>query len=239
MKKLLIFFVALATGITTSFAQSMLKVSMTDRSVINVSVDGRYFNKSGQSVTVGDLPSGKHYIQIFTTSEDRRGRARQEIVYDGKVKTSQGLITVFVYDPNSGQADIQQQDMSTYVPPVDNNPAVNGNYSNNGSYNNAPVVPQSSLTNDKINSVKDEVAAKNSDTQKMNVLKDELKGETYTTDQVSNIMGWFIFESSKVDFAEWAFPNTVDKGNFHNLDNQFQYKESQDNLDKFLQAQQK
>ena len=177
MKKLLIFFVALATGITTSFAQSMLKVSMTDRSVINVSVDGRYFNKSGQSVTVGDLPSGKHYIQIFATSEDRRGRARQEIVYDGKVKTSQGLITVFVYDPNSGQADIQQQDMSTYVPPVDNNPPVNGNYSNNGNYNNtspAPLVAQSTLTNDKINAVKDKVAAKNGDTQKMNVLKDEL-----------------------------------------------------------------
>ena len=68
----------------------------------------------------------------------------------------------------------------------------------------------------------------------MNTLKDGLNGEKITTDQVSVMMDWFNFEATKVDFAKWAYPNTVDKENFISLENKFSYKNYQDDLDKFI-----
>jgi len=249
MKKLAILLLIVISGFTKSVAQSMLKVSLADRSVINVSVDGRYFNKSGQSVTVGDLPPGRHRLQIYGISQDRRGRAREEVIYEGKVRTSTGSITIVVYDANTDNIDVQDQDMGNYTIPQQNGSVNNGNYPNNNAYNNqdnrydnnnynnnGPAAsPAGSLTDDKISKLKDAVAAKATDLQKSDALKDALKNETFTTDQVSVMMGWLIFDETKVAFAEWAYSNTVDKNNFYNLENQFSYKNSQDDLDKFLQ----
>ena len=278
MKKLFVILLLLAIGVAPAMAQSMLKVSLSDRTPINVSLDGRYFNKTGQSVTVGDLPPGRHYLKIYETSEDRRGRAVQDVIYQGNVNTSYGAVTLFVLDANSGQTDIQHQDMSTYsanTQPMNsqgnggaadnnggnynnngNNNSNNGNYNNqqqnnnydqnnnngNNNNNNAPVASPISadeiatLTDSKIAKLKTKVAGKAADTQKLIVLKDALGSEKFTTDQLTDMMSWLIFDSSKVEFAEWAYPNTTDKENFSNLDSKFSYKTSQDDLDKFLQG---
>ena len=280
MKKLLVILVLSASGITPSMAQSMLKVSLSDRTPINVSLDGRYFNKTGQSVTVGDLPPGRHALKIYETYQDRHGRAVQDVVYQGNVTTANGMVTLFTYEVTNGGFSIDDQDMSTYsanTQPMNNqgngggadnnggnynnngnNNNNNGNYNNqpqtnnydqnnnNGNYNNsnngAPVASPVSadeiatLTDGKIAKLKTKVAGKAADTQKLIVLKDALGSEKFTTDQLTDMMSWLIFESSKVEFAEWAYPNTTDKENFSNLDSKFSYKTSQDELDKFLQG---
>jgi Domain of unknown function (DUF4476) len=71
----------------------------------------------------------------------------------------------------------------------------------------------------------------------MNLLKDELKNDKITTYQVSNIMDWFSFETSKVDFAKWAYNITLDKKYYRDLENKFSYKSYQDDLDKFINDQ--
>jgi hypothetical protein len=281
----IIIFIALFLSAGVASAQSMLKVSVSDHEFINVSVDGRYFSKGGTSVTVGDLPRGRHYLEIFTMSQDRRGRMRENVIYEGPVRTYDGAVMLATFDIASGQLSMQSLPLNsdgtvpadpnygnpqqgnmaldngqngnyqnnTYqnnnnYPDNSNNNNQNGNYQNNGNqdnttYNNnsgAPVaspIAMGSLTDDKAAKLKSKVDAKATDTEKMKVLKDGLKGETYTTDQVATMMGWFIFESSKVSFAEWAYNSTVDKENFSTLDNKFSYKNSQDDLDKFLQGQ--
>jgi len=70
----------------------------------------------------------------------------------------------------------------------------------------------------------------------MKVLKDALANETFVTYQVGNMMDWFSFESSKVDFAEWAYTKTVDKENFTDLENKLTYKNYRDDLDKFIKS---
>ena len=258
MKNIFLISALLVIGITCASAQSMLKVRLADNSKLNVEVDGRYFNKTGTSVTVGDLPPGRHRFAIYTLVQDRRGRGRQESVYSGKVVTHGGYVTVFTYDPNTGETNVQELDINSYqqnMPPQANGsggydqrntPQVNNNnndYGNDNKYVNpsSPVaspVPADAigtLTDDKINVLKTKVAAKKTDTEKMNVLKDDLKDEKITTDQVALIMDWFNFESTKVDFAKWAYANTVDKENFANLDSKLSYKNYEDDLNKFIQ----
>ena len=49
---------------------------------------------------------------------------------------------------------------------------------------------------------------------------------------------WLSFESSKEEFAEWAYPITVDKDAYSSLESRFNYKNYQDDLDKFLKTKQ-
>jgi len=257
MKKLMIILLIVAGGFTRSDAQSMLNVRLADNTPVNIAVDGRYFNKRGTSVTVGDLPPGKHFVQIYSVTRNRRGRGAEDVIYEGKVKTYEGMVTILGYDPYSREANQQQQDINTFAanhPPVQNGIGANGNAGNpnNGNYGNnydqsngnnnsgnnmpaaAPVT--GTLTDAKIDNLKTEVAAKHTDTEKENILKQELKDEKLTADQVSMMMDWLEFESSKEDFAEWAWNNTVNKDAYINLEAKFTYKTYQDALDKFIKA---
>ena len=157
MKKLLAVILFIGTGVTGAMAQSYIIVSLADGSPLNVSVDGRYFNKRGTSVTVGDLPPGKHLLQIYSMRTDRRGRGREDVIYEGKVKTFNGIVTLLTYDQGSGEAMTDQQDANGYnfpapqrAAPEDaqqynstNQPPNNGylgnnrfQQNNNGQYNN-------------------------------------------------------------------------------------------------------
>jgi hypothetical protein len=252
MKKFLIVLIAACAGFLNSGAQSMLKVHLADNSLINVSVDGRYFNKRGTSVTVGDLPSGRHLLQIYVVFQNQKGRARETVVYEGKVKTHEGAITIFQYDANSQNVQVDEQDINQYLNehPIPNaeqgaenqnqnqnqdqgNNANNGNNDNNNAAAASPA-PTGTLDDSKTDKLKTDVAGKKTDTEKMKVLKDALANETFVTYQVGNMMDWFSFESSKVDFAEWAYTKTVDKENFTDLENKLTYKNYRDDLDKFI-----
>lgn len=263
MKKVFIFLLLTAISVKAG-AQSMLKVSLTDRTIINISVDGRYFEKQGTSVTVGDMPEGRHYLKIYVAMPNRRGRMKETVVYEGQIQTYTGSVSLFTFNMSSGQYNIEEQSINANtnnLPPENNQntgyPANNGNNStpDNSTYqgnnqdntgNNSsgtavasPVSPESvpTLSDNKVSKLKTKIAAKPTDTQKIAALKDGLKDEQFTTDQVSDMMGWLIFESSKVTFAEWAYSHTVDKENFSSLENKFSYKNSQDDLEKFIRDQ--
>jgi hypothetical protein len=244
MKKFVIILIASCAGFLSSDAQSMLKVRMADNSAINVSVDGRYFNKRGTSVTVGDLPPGRHLLQIFAISQTRNGRGREQVIYEGKVKTHDGQVTIFQYDANSGDVQVDEAEMNQYLSehpiPTQSQGSDNpqqGNTADNANNNpGASPVPTGTLDDTKTDKLKTDVAAKKTDTEKMKVLKDALGNETFTSYQVANMMDWFSFESTKVDFAEWAYSKTVDKENFTDLENKLTYKNYRDDLDKFIKS---
>jgi Domain of unknown function (DUF4476) len=259
MKKILIVIILIGAAGATALAQTMLKVRMADNTPINVSVDGRYFNKTGTSVTVGDLPFGRHYFKIYAKTQTRSGRTYDEVVYQGKIKTYYGRITSIVYDPYTGGLDIQEQDIDNFVNEHQAPNAGNGQYVENGSTSNneksyypgnngytpaetpaaspAPLDAVSSLTDEKINKLKTKVSAKKTDTDKMNLIKAGLKEETLTTAQVGMLMDWLNFESSKVEFAEWAYNFTVDQQSYADLLAKLNFQNYRDELDKFLKAQ--
>ncbi len=267
MKNLVIVLIIIVCGINYAHAQSSIKVRLSDNSPFNVAVDGRYFNKRGTSVTVGDLPPGRHRVQIYCLMNNRRGRGREEIIYEGNVRTSEGMVSILSYDPISRNREITEMDFNTFnanrPAPYSNgmnNPGNqdnnrnnynqeinsrqnNGNFQNNNNQQNdnyrQPAPPVTgSLTDAKIDQLKTNVAAKKTDTEKTTFLKGELKDEQITTSQVSTMMDWLSFESSKEEFAEWAYSITVDKDAYGSLDNKFSYKNYQDDLDKFLKSKQ-
>ena len=268
-KLLLSFIGVLFTSI--SIAQSVLKVGMTDGTPINISVDGRYFNKRGETVTVNDLPRGSHYVKIYTMTHGWRSE-RQRIVWQGAVVTTSGIMTLLSYYRFTDRASISDQEMtggynaspagpatsgSTYGTRNDNNQNRNNiENDNRRDYDNNDIYPSKSETEStplakpvtiadeeqtadameekKFNKMKKKVANKNTDTEKLTEAKDQLKGEKLTAHQVCLIMDWFGFESTKLEFAEWAYQYTLNKSNYPLVREKLNYQSYRDELDKYL-----
>ena len=285
MKRVLGTLMILAAGAVPAMAQSMLKVSLTDRRPITVSVDGRHFKRVGESVTVNDLPKGRHYVIVYVTETLKDGRQADGVIWEGNVKTYRGQLSLCMVDPRNREANITEQDM--YSTPrdegqqynnynlnnYDSKPAEQDPYAaqpntqpnttqdNTSQDNNLTPVPDGSpvaspvgdyneaelLKNDKkgdvvkptkgskkIEQEKKKISEKATDTDKLAAAKDLLKSTSMTTTDVMAVMDCFAFDNTKVEFAEWAYYKTTDKGNFKQVKQKLSMKEYKDEIDKFL-----
>ncbi|WP_161499427.1 DUF4476 domain-containing protein [Flavipsychrobacter stenotrophus] len=290
MKQIVGTLLVLIAGIVPSFAQTMLKISLTDRRPITVSVDGRHFRKSGESVTVNDLPRGRHYVIVYITETLSNGRTGEGIIWEGKVKTYQGQASLCTVDPHTREAAITEMDMNAvqsnlptdpqgynnynlnnYDSRTDNSAQQPGNANNNDTYNNtlgnnspddnvAPTLPDgtpvaSPVTIDegedaaakkatkttkkattKTDKLKTKINVRTTDTEKMTAAKEVLKNESLTTGQVMSLMDCFGFESTKLEFAQWAYAKTTDKANFKQVKQKLAMKNYREEMDKFLKG---
>lgn len=272
MKKLILLLVVAFMGIADAVAQSQLRVHLADNSRISVAVNGRRFNTRGTSVTVGDLPPGRHSLRIYALTYDRWGRSFDRIVYQGSVVTRYMMATHFVYDrfsrrvnvrnvsldgvyrnsPSDRHPDNSQYRMnyddgsdrtdntnnSNYEKYDKNQPAVADDENRIPATPSGPVaspVPTGSFDDGESEKLKSKVEAKGTDTEKLKLIKETLKRETVTTFQVSYVMDWFLFESTKVEFAKWAYGITTDKDFYNDISAKFNYKSSKEELASFLQ----
>jgi hypothetical protein len=241
-----------------SEAQSMLRVHLSDNDPITVSVDGRYFNRRGSSVTVGDLPYGNHTLKIFGMTRYYRGHRTLQQIYSGRVRTYQGMITQFEYDPSSGTVRTEDQDIQrdnhsrgsaqaeTYPERSNSNPSYTRENTQAATEpqearpSSAPVaspVPAgdlTTLTDAKMSKLKSKADGKSNDTEKLNAIKEGLKNEKLSTYQVSEIMDWLSFENSKVAFAKWAYDKTSDREYYSDLNQKISNQAYQDELTEFI-----
>lgn len=228
-------------------AQSQMRITLTDRSPVTVAVDGRYFNRRGTAITVGDLPPGRHSVKIYSIRHDRWGDPYQRIVFQGRVTTEYRMTTHVVYNPYTRMARIRQ------VADDLNGSAATSDYARyrDGSLEESPTAPGSSVTPgaaaspapmgslsfSRQEALKKKVDAEKTDTKKLPAAKAGLSGETVSTTQVIAIMDWFLFESTRLEFAKWAYNITVDKRSYGDLSSRFESPSNRQEFDKFVQMQ--
>ena len=238
MRHYIILPVAFSFIALSAAAQSRLRVSLTDNSRITVEVDYKHFPTIGTSITVGDLPPGRHQIRIFSERENRFGRQIQDRIYEGRAKTSEGNITLFELDPESGSINVYEENIDSFaVNPMIHHEVGAGDANMQPAAQHLAPKPSGTFTDAKLAALKAKADDINTDTRKMSTIKEALVGEKITTDQVGKIMDMLGFESSREEFAEWAYNIVVDKENYNTLFDKFSYKENQDALDNFLKKQ--
>lgn len=248
MKNALFGFVVLCS-FSEVFAQSQLHVSLTDHSRFTVAVNGRYFNRRGTSVTVGDLPPGRHSLTIYGTYSDRWGQAHMSTLFQGRIVTEYRMTTNVLYDPDtrnikvthnasSGTAAVEDADgMDDYgrQSPAESSTAP---ANTSGGPAASPAV-MGSLSQSEQERLKKKMDNLKTDTDKLKTAKESLDAKTLSVFQVMTIMDWFLFESTKLDFAKWAYGITVDKGSYSDLSGKFESKMYQDDFARFLASRQR
>jgi len=79
------------------------------------------------------------------------------------------------------------------------------------------------------------IASKSFEDTKLTIAKQILSSNCLTAAQVKQVMQKFSFESTKLDFAKFAFGRTVDRQNYFQLNDAFEFESSITELNQYIQ----
>lgn len=83
---------------------------------------------------------------------------------------------------------------------------------------------------------KQSIASKTFEDSKLTIAKQIVGSNCLLSSQVREVMLLFTYESTRLEFAKFAFPYTLDQGNYFKVNDAFTYESSIDELNDFLRA---
>lgn len=238
MKRILLLAVLLINAISV-FAQrgaagASLKIKLSTNQMLSVSVDDRYYERRGTSLTIGNIPNGRHYLKVYNYRIGRSGNGRANLVYSGYVDLRPSSHNTAIVDPY--QRKMTMRTVSTYIR-QQNDPYSNWNDSDYDNYNDGNGSNNSNeLRNQDVVDLGNMVKGRSMDDDKLKLMQSVLADRTYYTDQLRTMVGWLTFEDNKVDFLKGAYDNTVDKENYWKLEDVFSFSSSKDQLNDYINA---
>lgn len=230
MKKIFLTCIAVIGAVSIAIAQqkqrSVIRVALSDDSRLAISIDDRYYDKQGRSLTVGDLPAGRHRLKIysFVPYKNRKG-GRARTLYSGMITISEGTITYLTYDINNDRLRAKTEYLET------------NNWKNESDATHRDHSYRNQLNEQDISALKAAVDERITDTDKQKLVQSVLEGRSYTTEQVRTIISWFNFESTKLDVAKWAYKGVSDKQNYWKVESDFTYSSSKDEFNTYISSQ--
>ena len=266
MKKLAVFMLLLLCAATTIYAQGRrgaLNVRLSDNYPITLAIDGRYYDKYGPELTIGNLPAGEHFLKIYTYTAYNDGKARAHLVYSDYVRIKRHTLTALVMDAHSGEVSITRSDMDEEDNDYEDGDAYNyrGNdnlYDDNTTaktsdvhnYTGLTVIeapkdkniyaddmskwPLSSMSDDEVKRLSVKVKNRIDDSGKLKEIEDALEKKSITVDQLVTMVKWLNFDDSKVKLAKWAYSHTTDKQHYDEVSKQLTYANSKNELSIFI-----
>ena len=137
------------------------------------------------------------------------------------------------YDEQGGsaqQAPPQQQDGG--YDEYNNAPEPGSN--NAPQQNNNAYATPSPMNDADFQRAKNSIDTKSSDYGKLTIAEEVIDNNRMTTQQVKTIMGGFSTESSRLDFAKYAYGHTVDPNNYYMVNEAFSSDDSIKSLNKYI-----
>ncbi|MBL7683417.1 MAG: DUF4476 domain-containing protein [Flavipsychrobacter sp.] len=243
MKKLLFTLILMAVTVANLFAQSrrsIIKVRLSDNSRLAVSINDRYYDKQGTSITIGDLPAGRHYIKIYRYvpyATGRGGKAR--VVYSGGIRLSEGTISEFTYDVRRNEIYATTEFIDdTYDDRRDDRRDDRYDDRRDDRYEERDDIYNNRRgrvwTQQDMSDLKKRVDDRMMDGEKQKLMQSVLQDRRYTTEQMRTMLNWLSFESTKVEVAKWGYDNVSDKQNYWKLESEFTFSSSKDEFNNYI-----
>ena len=222
-------FTCYTTVLAGSRERSMVIISLSDNSPLVVSVNGRNYNKHARSITISDLPRGRHDLRVYEYLEYRKGGGRAKLLYTGRVKIAAGTINYCEVDIRTGELRVRTADLSavntTTAPPRTTVATGNKVWQEGGK-----------LSEQEMDDLQIQVAEKLTDIEKLKLVKSALNKKTFDTKQVRFMASWYAFEDSKLDFIEWAYSKTRDKTEYEKLEDIFTIERNKEDFRAYLKS---
>lgn len=236
MKRILVLLMLLL-GLGDVMAQNrecVLKISLSDDSPLTLTINGRRYEKHGRSLTIADLPPGRHRLQVYAyTPYERNSGGRANLVYSGSIRLERGTYNEAIVDGYRSRLRMTSQPLEDNVVTYDDNDRDNRDRDRdrrNDRYD------RNRLSAQDVSDLKTRVDDRITDTDKLTLIKSVLNGRSYNSAQVGEMMRWLSFDSSKLDLAKAAYSGAVDKQDYWKLESELSFSSSKDELNEYISS---
>lgn len=233
---------AVLTSLNIAFAwhepTATLNLRSADNSVMRVFMNGTEIPTQGNVMRADNLPAGQHFLQVFVS----RGWGHQPMrtVFNGSIvlrPNSEHFATVL-----PGYNKIRFDRIVAYAPqhnwyPQQPNNACMARPTVNPVCEPAPEQPvygPMPINNYDFNALRQTIQTQPFESAKLTILKQAVPQHYFSTQQVTDIMQCFTFESYRLEVAKLMYPQVLDQQNYYLVNNAFSFSSSVRELGEFL-----
>lgn len=229
MKRLLLLGFLSISILKCSFAigsASILNLSLHNRQNFYFTIDGQNFPMAYQQ-RIENLRPGYHSISAYTLHRKHYGFVNK-LIYQGSIYINPATETFVELLP--GQMHVMQV-VNLFNQP--NHCVSNAIYSAQPLMNSCElnVLPMNDLDFSDLLRTLDRTSF---DSNKQSILKQVLRTNYFTSNQVREILSYLSFESSRLEFAKAAFSKTVDQNKYFIVNDAFSFSSSTHELNQFI-----
>jgi hypothetical protein len=248
MKRILVLVLTLLLSIPAIYAQksnrSTMRIRLSDGSPMLVTINGRDFKKIGRSITIGDIPRKRQYIQVYKYRAYADGKGgKAELVYSGNIKIQKGYTYDCIVD--LGTRKFRMKEVAS-LQPLPQLPAFDRN--RNKALEESNEMQSSENTNDdvvmdlppdrtvsaRLQPLKNAMDRVEADSKKLAEAKKFINSNSVSSEEVKTIASWIFFDDNRLLFIKAAYSKVSDKNNFATVGEVFTLEESQKAFDDFL-----
>lgn len=217
---------------------STLTIATRNQEEIRVAIDKKLFSRTGQQLTIGNIPPGKHRVQVYKARIPTQDRA--SLLYDGYIRIVPGKHFDLLVSPASATLNTRRRngpdapsgrsisaadDMHLYE---------DSNGDSEANEEHVPPAGATDLTVQKLDELSSLAASQETDTAKLRVLKRELRHKKINAAQAAGMMEWFVTDLIRLEFAKWAYPYISDPENGARLKKEFLFDASREEWEEWL-----
>lgn len=238
MKRLLI--LALLT-LTLQFAfagfnSSILNIRINDNSPFRITIDGQPMGRTSGAITLNDITPGRHWVQI-----SREPRLSQNIntavLYNGTIDVTANTESYLTVLAGMNKIKIDRIVAINTMQPYPGRPIINpiqpAPVQPNICPPYVPVGPMAMAPYD-FDQLVATLHNSSFESTRLQILKQAMPYNHFTTQQVRTLMAQFWFESSKLEVAKAAYTKTLDQHNYYLVNNEFSFGSSVRELGDYL-----
>lgn len=225
MKRLSLLFALLSMQMMFAFGNhfnsSKLKLRLWDNSSFTIVFDGNHFSTPTNNFVANNLQAGNHRVKIIKNSNGYHG-FHSVVLFNGFINIPANSKVVAKLDYNNQLNIVRVENL------IPNYSACNSGYYESNYYDS------NFLSAHEFMQLKSSISHASFESSKMQIAKQAVGMNQVSSSQVAEIMRMFSFESTKLEFAKYAYNHVFDKSNYYLVNNAFSFSSSISDLNRFL-----
>lgn len=220
---------------------SKISISSSSNSSMRVMVDGNRYKTNNNSIQINNLQQGYHSVKVYRQVRNGRptgifgNNGNYQLVYSSNVYVKPQY-HVDITINRFGKAFIDEQPINTgYYNDEDNDNWDDNNWNNNNNEWNNNDWTNRVMNTQSFDRFKESLKNEAFDNTRINIAKQVINSNYFTTAQVKEVVQLFSFENNKLDIAKYAYKNTIDKQDYFTVADCFTFSNNKDELMRYIQ----